>query len=112
MSIVIILFCGVYLLIDNNDDDIVQVSIDDNGVTINAALYEYAKIASFGVIYDNNVPILLRLHLVSKTQPQFDIHLPAELHAPSLRTFLQEYIQESEQNGLSLLDRVLRILQL
>jgi hypothetical protein len=52
LAVVVFIFAGVYMLIENNAPEEVQVNVNDNGVQVSETFYDYAKIESFGIIYN------------------------------------------------------------
>lgn len=66
LSIVVFIFIGVYLLMENNAPEITQIAVDEDGININGGFYDYPSIEEFSIVYDNRKAILLRLKLKKK----------------------------------------------
>ena len=98
MSIVIVLFVGVYMLYENNSPDVVSVTIDQTGIRMDQFLYEYAKVASFRIMYVQQTPFLLRIHLREAVamSSKLDIKLTNTIDSNELRQFLLGYLPEHE----------------
>lgn len=63
MGFMIILVSGVYFFIENNSEEEVQVFFSLFGIKINTQFYEYSKIDSFTIFYDDEIATTLRLHI-------------------------------------------------
>jgi hypothetical protein len=66
LSIVVFIFVGVYILMENNAPEMTQIAVDENGININGGFYDYPSIEEFSIVYDNRKAILLRLKLKKK----------------------------------------------
>lgn len=98
MSIVIFIFVGVYMLMENNAPESVQIAVDENGINIGGNFYDYPKIEEFSIVYDNKIAILLRLKTKKRGMHHIDIDLTRDVNPAELRSYLAQYIVESE-NG-------------
>lgn len=76
LSVVVVIFSGVFLLIENNAPDSVLVTVNDNGIGIGADFYDYGTIHEFALIFDAGIPIYLRLKLNKKNIRTIDIDIP------------------------------------
>ena len=66
LSIVVFIFAGVYLLMENNAPENTQIVVDENGININGGFYDYPSVEEFSIVYDNRKPIFLRIKLRKK----------------------------------------------
>ena len=82
---------------ENNAPEITEIVVDDNGVNINGSFYDYPSIEEFSIIYDNRKPIFLRLKLNKKGLSTIDIDITQDVNSFELRSFLLNYLRESEK---------------
>lgn len=97
LSIVVFIFVGVYIMIENNAPDVTQIAVDENGININGSFYDYPSMEEFSIVYDNRKPIFLRLRMKQKGLNTIDIDLTQDVNSYELRNFLLQYIKESEK---------------
>lgn len=109
LGVVVMIFCGVYLVFEINAREQSQVMIGEEGIVLDDNLYEMAKVQQFGVIYVHNKPEILRIILNQKVSPLIDIDLPDDISVPRLREFLTGYVVENEDMELSLAQHFLHI---
>ena len=112
MSIVVFIFIGVYLLYENNSPDLIHVTIDENGIGVNEGFYDYAKIATFNLIYEGARPIFLNIILKSRVSGGVRLYLDPSLSPADLRSYLALYLPESEKGELTLIEKILLILKI
>ncbi|PIQ11397.1 hypothetical protein COW06_01345 [Candidatus Gracilibacteria bacterium CG12_big_fil_rev_8_21_14_0_65_38_15] len=113
LSIVVFIFVGVYLMMENNAPEVTQIAIDENGININGGFYDYPSIEDFSIVYDNKKPIFLRLRLKKRGLNSIDIDLTQDVNSYELRNFLLQYIPESEKGGeLTSNERLMRYLKI
>lgn len=97
LSIVVFIFVGVYLLIENNAPENTQIIVDEHGININGGFYDYPSIEEFSIIYENRKPIFLRLRVKKQGLSTIDIDLTQDVNSYELRAFLLGYLPESEK---------------
>lgn len=107
MGVVIVIFCGVYLLYETNSEEYVRVSVSEEGIMVGGEFFEVAKIREFGVIYMHNRPVFLRLIMLKKRSGQIDLVLDPGINVVELRNFLGQMIEENEHIELSFIEEVL-----
>ncbi|MDD2916309.1 MAG: hypothetical protein PHH70_00490 [Candidatus Gracilibacteria bacterium] len=113
LSVVVFIFVGVYLMMENNAPEMTQIAVDENGININGSFYDYPSVTEFSIVYDNRKPIFLRLALKKKGLNTVDIELTQDINSYELRNFLLQYIQESEKGGeLTSNERLMRYLKI
>lgn len=110
LSVVAVIFAGVFLLVENNAPDSVVVTVDENGVGVGSEFYDYGKIENFGILFDDGKAVLLRLKVNKKGVKTADIDLPDGANPAELRAFLSGYCEESKESELSTSERLLRML--
>jgi len=102
LAVVVFIFAGVYMLIENNAPETVEVEVNENGVMVSETFYDYPKIESFGIIYNGAIPYILRLKLKTRGFRVLDLHLqPNQINTAELRSYLANYITEDEKAELS-----------
>lgn len=97
LSIVVFIFVGVYLMMENNAPESTQILVDENGINIDGGFYDYPSIEDFSIVYDNRKPIFLRIRLKKKGMSTIDIELTQDVNSFELRNFLLQYVPESEK---------------
>lgn len=107
MSVVVLVFAGVYVLVENNSPDVVRVEVDENGVRIGNSFYDYAKIEQFALFFADSTPFLLRLRMKTLGLREIDLKLTPDMNAAELRGFLGQYIPQDENAELSFMEQVL-----
>lgn len=112
MSVVALIFAGVYLFMDNNARGEVAVIIDERGVQMAGNLHEYAAITAFSIIYESNRPAVLRLRLSKQSLSQLDIPLVENVDVLGLRAFLVTQTQEAGPTEFNSMENILRRLKL
>ncbi|EKD29248.1 MAG: hypothetical protein ACD_78C00464G0005 [uncultured bacterium (gcode 4)] len=113
LSVVVFIFAWVYLMMENNAPESTMIAVDENGINIDGGFYDYPSIEEFSIVYDNRKPIFLRLRLKKKWLSTIDIDLTQDVNSSELRTFLLQYIGESETWGeLTSNERLMRYLKI
>ncbi len=113
LSIVIFIFTWVYLLLDNNFPDVVEININESGIKIWSNFYDYPKIESFGIIYDNNIPVLLQLNIKVFWFKNINIPLnKEEIDIANLKNFLIQFLPENPKSELWFIDKLINYLKL
>lgn len=108
LSVVVVIFSGVFLLIENNAPDSVLVSVNENGIGIGTDFYDYGIVSSFALIFDAGAPIYLRLKLNKKSIRTIDIDIPPGSDVSNLRAYLAGYAEEAKDAELTFSERLLR----
>lgn len=112
MSIVSFLFAGVYILMENNSQPVVSVSIDESGIHVGNSSYEFGELQSFSIIKIADTPTYLRIVPKKKLQPVLDILLTPEVNHQELRSCLRWYLTEDENASLSSADALIHVMRL
>ncbi len=112
LGIVLIIFAGVYLLYDINTHPIVNVLVNDDGISLSGVLYAYDRMESFRIIRVDNVPMILRFSLKSKTVGRLDIFLDPSINIEEVTTFIATHITQEAMEDMSPMGRLLLGLRL
>lgn len=112
MSVVVFLFIGVYLLYENNSDPITGVEITDRGILVGGTFYDYSRIRSFAILYEAQIPRLLRCSLSKGMIATIDIPLTEMVDPVELRAFLSQYLGEDEHAEFTRSDRLIQAMKL
>ncbi len=112
MSIVVFLFSGVYLLMENNSTPRTQVDITDRGIQVAGSFYGYTQFSKFAMISIGDTPSFIRLYPIRTLSPVIDIPLWAEVDPTELRTYLSSIMQEEKNNTLSNADALIHAMKL
>jgi hypothetical protein len=111
LSFIIILIAWIYSFVENNSSDIIEVIINDSGIKINEAFYDYSKIENFSFIYSWEELIYLRLILNKKWIKKIDLRINNKIWK-ELKEILPNFIKEAENWELSGTDKLINILKL
>lgn len=112
MSIVVFIFAWVYILVENNSPNIIEIEINENWILIWETFYDFPKIENFSIIYEKNKPLFLRLKLRTTWFKVVDIPFENKVNVASLRAYLLDYIVEDEKWEISWLDKIINYLKL
>ncbi|MDD2487685.1 MAG: hypothetical protein PHS92_04940 [Candidatus Gracilibacteria bacterium] len=112
MSIVIFIFAGVYILVENNSPSTIDIFVDENGIQIGETFYDYPKIETFSIMYNKNKPVYLRLKLRTSGFKLIDIPFDGKVNTASLRAYLIDYINEDEKGEITGMDKLIGYLKL
>ncbi len=111
MSFVVLFISGLFYFIENNSDDIVKVTLTDLWIQIWANFYEYAKISNYSYIYDNSIPIFLRLNINAIGLKNIDLNIDQNI-IQELKNILSNYMEENTKWELSVMERLIHKLKL
>jgi hypothetical protein len=112
MSIVSLLFAGVYILIENNSAPITRVDIDDQAIRVGGSVYEFSALTHFSLISVGDVPTYLRLTPRKKLSTIIDIPLTSDVNPTELRNYLSEHIEHDKDAILSNSDAIIHAMRL
>lgn len=107
MSFLVILISGISFFIENNSDDVIEVSVLPLWLKINNAFYDYSKIAGYTFIYDGENAVILRLNLLQKGIRILDLQIDNSI-TMDLKQILPNFIKEDENGELSFVDKLIR----
>jgi len=110
MAITFILIGMVGYIVLNRTPRIINFYITDDGVIADKEIYEFEKLQSFWIFYENEGLKSISLHLKSKLAPH--VHIPLGDEDPVLiRETLSGYLEEIKQKP-SLVDDFERIMKI
>lgn len=96
LSIVVVLFAGVFLLIENNATPTSNISIDENFIQIDGRYHQWRDFSSFALLTVNNI-MYLELFFVKKFSPPIQIPVNTEnININDLYNFLVNILPENE----------------
>ena len=110
LSFVVMIIAGIYLFIENNSEEKVDVKVSELWIFINTSFYEFTKIVWYSIIYDESEPILLRLYLKTGIKI-LDLDINLEI-AKNLKNILAKYLEENINWKLTFWDKIIRMLKL
>lgn len=111
MSVVVMLVIGFFYFLENNSEDQVSVEITDLGVRVQNIFYDYSRISSYGIVYNQDQAIYLRLHLKKRWVGFANLRIDNS-SAADLRSILPNFIEENPKQEISLLEKITHFLQL
>lgn len=112
MSLVVLILVWVYLLIENNSPDKISIEIDDNWVLIWEDFYDYPKIESYSIVYNKNIPELIRFRLRTKWFSVLDIPYSNQITASEIRNYLNNFLEEDKDSQITNMDKLINYLKL
>lgn len=111
MSILVMLIVGFVYFLENNSEDQVAVQITNLWIAVQDAFYDYPKVQSFSIVYDGPNPIFLRLKLKRRGIPVVNIRLDSSI-ASDVRPLLVQFLEESDKEEISFIEKITHFLQL
>lgn len=111
MSGLIILISWVYLFVENNSEENIQVWVSPLWIQVNNYFYEYSKIQSYYFIYNQNEAVVLRLHINKKWLNILNLNVNNQITL-DLQNILRNFIKEDVNGELSFSEKLIRILKL
>lgn len=101
----------MYFFIENNSEDETLVEIQNLGIKVQENLYDYSRIESFCILYENTQAAYLQLHIKKRNVHTLHIRVNNEI-SEGIRPILSQYIKEDSQREISFLEKILRICKL
>lgn len=111
MSFVVLFISWIFYFIENNSEDLVKITLTDLWIQIWKNFYEYTKITSYSYIYENEVPIFVRLVINKVSLKNMDLNIDQEI-IQNLKNILPSYMEEDTKWELSLMEKLIRKLKL
>lgn len=116
LTVVVIIMAGVYILLENNAPETARAVINQNGVGVGDAFYDYGQISSFSLVFDQETPKFLRIALKKNNLRTIDIPVEGLLETGveivEVRAMLLGYVIEGEGTELNSIDRLIEKLGL
>ena len=111
MSFIVLLVSWLLYFIENNSINNILVNINNLWINIAWRFYNYESIDSFLIIYDSEIPILLRLNLNKKWIRIVDLKINKET-MDKLNIILPEYIEQKSKQQISFSEKIIHFLKL
>lgn len=112
MSVVVFLFAGVYLLMENNSTPMTQVQLTERGIKVAESFYEYTAYSRFAIVSLAGNPTFIRLYPIRKLAPIIDIPLSHEVDIESLHKYLVTVMEEEQNNSATHADTFIHAMKL
>lgn len=106
MSIVILFISWLFYYIENNSEDVINVTLSDVWVQIWKKFYDYSKIEKYTYIYEWENPILLRLVINRVSIKHIDLKINMQ-NMTETKNILPNYIEEDAKWELSFMERLI-----
>lgn len=107
MSIVVFLFTGVFMYLENNSSDDTTVVVDDKKIAIGTSEYFWENFDSFTITELRGQAFFLRLFPKKKLATYIDIPFSEQTDVATLRAFLQSLMTENTNSELSQMDALI-----
>lgn len=111
MSIVILLIIWFFYFLENNSEDHIVVRVTELGIWVQDMFYDFSRIASYGIVYNGDQAVLLRLILKKRGIWMMNLRVDNKV-ATELRSILPNYIEEISKQELSFLEKLTQLLKL
>ena len=73
LSVVVVILCGVYIMLENNAPDVVEAIVNENGIGIGEVFYDYGQIEDFTLVFNGQEAESIRLKLKKSNLRTMDI---------------------------------------
>lgn len=107
MAIVVVLFAGIYIYIENNSAPETRVIVDEKKILIDTSEYFFENFASFAIMQAEGRAFFLRLHSKKTLSPPLDVPFWEYTDVNELRLILLQILPENEKNEMSQMDLML-----
>ncbi len=111
MSFLLMLITWTFYFIENNSEDEIEVTITKLWIKVSNTFYDFSKINSYSLIYDNEFAIYLRLFLNKKWIWYVNLNIDNQL-ASEIKNILPEFIEENPKWELTFTERLINKLKL
>ena len=112
MSFVIIILLWLGFYIENNSEDLVNVEILDSWIKIDNNFYNFSSILKYAIVYDNDSAVILRIILPNKIWTRnIDLSIDNQILS-DVKKILDNFLEESPKDQLSVSEKVVRMLKL
>lgn len=109
MAIVVILFTGIYIYVENNSIPEIRVILDSKTIQVDTTQYFWDDFTSFSIPKMNGHAYFLRLFPKNKLSTYIDIPFSESVNIDELQIFLSEFLLENENSELSQMDALLHM---
>ena len=111
-SFILILACWVYLFVNNNSSEVIDVKISETWIYVENSFYNYWKIENYSIIYDWWLPVLLKIRTKRRWISVIELKINDEI-SEELKNILPNFLSENkEDNELSNTDKIINFLKL
>ncbi len=97
---------------ENNAAPLTDVDVTENGIQVQDTFYEYSQIASFAILYDQQVAKILRFSVKKWITSLIDIPITQDVNPAELRTILLKNIAENPDAEFTKSDRIIQAMRL
>ena len=111
LSFVVMILGWLVYFIENNSPDEINVSINELWIQVWNNFYDFWEINSFTMIYNWNIPQILRLNLNKKNLKHLDLYID-ESNANEIKNTLLNFIEENSKEQLTLIEKIIKLLKL
>jgi len=111
MSFVIILLSGLMYFMDNNSEDTIYVEVSELWIKVADNFYDFSRLENYWIIYNWEQAQYLRLKMTKSAINQLDLGINNQI-ASDLRQFLPNYVQETDNAEMTMLEKTIKILKL
>lgn len=111
MSFIVLLIAWLVYFVDNNSEDLVEVTITNLWVKIAWVFYDFIGIESFWIVYKWDEPVLLRLNLNKKWLRNIDVKIDSTI-VKDIKDVLSDYIEETPKIELTFSEKMIKLLKL
>lgn len=111
MSFIVLLVSGLFYYIENNSEEIINVSLTDVWIQIGKNFYEYQKIEKYTFIFDWDNPFYLRIVINKMPLKSLDLNINKDNYN-NLKNILPNYLTEDSKGELSFIDKLIHKMKL
>lgn len=94
LSVVVILFAGTFLLIENNSSPITEIEISEKGLKVGENNYLWDDFVTFQMVEAGGSPVFLRFIPKKRISTVLDIPLNPEIDPDLIKNFLLAFFPE------------------
>lgn len=94
LSVVVILFAGTFLLIENNSSPITEIEISEKGLKVGENNYLWDDFVTFQMVEAGGSPVFLRFIPKKRISTVLDIPLSPEIDPDLIKNFLLTFFLE------------------
>ncbi len=111
LSFIIILIAWVFLFVENNSPDTIEVKINNLWIQVSDSFYDFSKIDNYSFIYNKENAVYLKLWINKKWLKSLNLKIDNNI-CSSLKEILPNYIEESTDWELSGVEKLINFLKL
>ncbi len=111
LSFVVMILWWLMYFIENNSPDEIEVIINELWIQVWSNFYDFWEINSFTMIYNWNIPEILKLNLNKKWLRRLDLYIDSN-NASKIRNTLLNFIKENSKEQLNFSEKIINYLKL